>query len=289
MTIRIGIIGAENTHTATIANIINALKLIKGCSVDYVWGETPKFAKEAAKAGGIANVVKKPIDMLDKIDAVIVDHRHPKYHLNAVLPFVKKGIVTFVDKPFCYRAAKGKAFLKIAKQNGVPVTSHSALPQQKSYKKFVKKMEGIGNIVGGVTYGPCDIRDPNGGIFFYGIHQVDMVINAFGYNVSAVHVCKRGKNATAQLIYPDGKIVVMHCIKEGLKSFYMTAIGDKDLIHSKIAFDEHMHLPGTQRITKMFKTGKEPLTHAQILKPVQILEALEKSVKSGNIEKVERL
>lgn len=285
---RIGIIGAENTHTAAIGNMINVQKLIKGCSVDYVWGETPRFAKAAAKDGGIPHIVKKPTDMLGKVDAVVVDHRHPKYHLSAVLPFVKKGIPTFVDKPFCYRAAKGKEFLKIAKQNKVPVTSHSALPLQQSYKKFVTKMKKLGKILGGVTYGPCDIRDPNGGIFFYGIHQVDMILNAFGYNVSAVQVTKLGKNATAQVMYPDGSIVVMHCIKEGLGSFYMTAIGEKDLIHSLIAFDKHMHLPGTQRFTKMFKTGREPLTYAEILKPVQVLEALEKSVKSGKIEKVER-
>ena len=285
---RIGIIGAENTHTVAIGNMINVQHLIKGCSADYVWGETARFAKTAAQQGGIRHIVQKPADMLGKVDAVVVDHRHPKYHLSAVLPFVKKGIPTFVDKPFCYRAAKGKEFLKIARRHKTPVTSHSALPLQQSYKKFVGKMKKIGRILGGVTYGPCDIRDPNGGIFFYGIHQVDMILNAFGANVAAVQVTKRGKNATAQVMYPDGAIVVMHCIKEGLGNFYMTAIGEKDLIHSLIAFDKHMHLPGTRRFVQMFKTGQEPLSHADILKPVQVLEALEKSVKSGQIEKVER-
>ena len=41
--------------------------------------------------------------MLGKIDALIVDHRHAKFHLEAATPFVKAGIPTFVDKPFCYR------------------------------------------------------------------------------------------------------------------------------------------------------------------------------------------
>jgi len=38
----------------------------------------------------------------------------------------------------------------------------------------------------------------------------------------------------------------------------------------------------------MFKTGEQPMTREQILRPVQVLEALEKSVKSGKVEKVIR-
>ena len=48
---RIGIIGAENSHTAAIAKVINVDKLVKGFTVDYVWGETKEYAKTAAKAG----------------------------------------------------------------------------------------------------------------------------------------------------------------------------------------------------------------------------------------------
>ena len=40
--IRIGIIGAENSHTVQIAKVINIQKKIKGFSVDYLWG--PSFA-----------------------------------------------------------------------------------------------------------------------------------------------------------------------------------------------------------------------------------------------------
>jgi len=36
----------------------------------------------------------------------------------------------------------------------------------------------------------------------------------------------------------------------------------------------------------MFKTGIEPESYEHMLKPVQVLEALERSVKSGLIEKV---
>ena len=119
---KIGIIGAENSHTIRIGEILNVKKMIKGASLDYVWGETDKFAKIAAKQAKIPNIVKHPKDMIGKIDAVIVDHRHGKYHLKAVLPFIKEGIPTFVDKPFCYRLKEGREFLKLARKYKTPVT-----------------------------------------------------------------------------------------------------------------------------------------------------------------------
>ena len=120
---KIGIIGAENSHTAAIAKVINVDKLVKGFSVDYVWGETKEYAQTAAKTGAIPNIVDKQKDMLGKIDALIVDHRHPKYHLKAALPFIKQGVPSFIDKPFCYRTQEGKEFLKLAKKYKHPINN----------------------------------------------------------------------------------------------------------------------------------------------------------------------
>jgi predicted dehydrogenase len=185
-TMKIGIIGAENTHTAAIAKTINVDKLVKGSTVDYVWGETKEFAENAAKQEQIPNIVSKPQEMLGKIDALVVDHRHPKFHLKAAIPFIQAKIPTFIDKPFCYRIDEGKAFLALAKKCGTPITSFGALPEQSMYEKFVKSLKDPQEIISGATYGPCDIKSPYGGVFFYGIHQVEMALNAFGFDVSSV-------------------------------------------------------------------------------------------------------
>ena len=283
---KIGIIGAENSHTAAIAKIINVEKKIKGFSVDYLWGETADFAKAAAKAGNIPNIVKNSKQMLGKVDAVIVDHRHPKYHLDAVRPFVEQGIPTFVDKPFCFDSAKGKEFLKLAKKNKAPVTSFSVVPKQASFKRFVRDMQDIGTITAGATHGPADLRSKWGGVFFYGIHQVEMVLMSFGYNVKAVVLTKNGNGATGQLLYTDGKIVTMNLLKEGAPGFGISAIGSKKAIHSNLPYDKSTYLSGVRDFCAMFKTRQEPMAHDLILRPVQVLEALQKSLKSGAIEKV---
>jgi predicted dehydrogenase len=285
---KIGIIGAENSHTVAIAKIINIDKKIPGCAVAYVWGETREFAEKAAEAGAIPTIVDAPKDMLGKVDAVIVDHRHGKYHLKAVRPFVERGIPTFVDKPLCYRAREGKEFLKMARRKGTPITSFSVLTHQASFQRFRKGLPKLGALLSATTYGPCDLKSAWGGIFFYGIHQVDVALHAFGFDVKAALVTKNGPNATGQLFYPSGLIVTMALIKEGCHDFGVGAVGNQHMDHIVINYDKDPYLTGVKTFTAMFKTGKEPLTDEQMLRPVQVLEALEKSVKSGKIEKVER-
>lgn len=285
---KIGIIGAENSHTAAIAKIINVEKLIKGFSVDYVWGEKDKFAQAAAKDGRIPNIVTRSRDMLGKIDAVVVDHRHAKYHLKAVWPFVERGIPAFVDKPFCYRAEEGTAFLDMAKRKGTPVTSFSVLPFYDSFAVFKRKLLGLGKILSAGSYGPCDLKSKWGGIFFYGIHQVDAMLHAFGCDVEAVLLTQRGQNATGQLFYPSGLTATMAFIRQGCHGFGISAVGEKGALHMPIVSKKNPYINGTRTFTAMFRTGVEPLTREQILRPVQVLEALEKSVKSGKIEKVRK-
>ena len=109
--INIGIVGAENSHTAAIAKVLNVEKRVRGVRVTHVWGETKAFAEEAAAAGKIPNIVKQPEDLIGQVDAAAVDHRHCKLHLPAAAPLLEAKLPLFIDKPFCYRKAEGAKFL----------------------------------------------------------------------------------------------------------------------------------------------------------------------------------
>src|SRR5674476_86709 len=199
--IRIGIIGAENSHTIGYGKLFNIDKKFPGVEVKYVWGETEEFAKTAMVKGNIPNMVKDPLEMLGKIDALIVDHRHAKYHLEAATPFVKAGIPTFIDKPFCYRVAEGKEFLAMAREAGTPVSSYSTVAQSDSTFDIADQIKSLGEFNNIVRHGPADIESPYGGIFFYGVHLVQPLMYMFGDDIKVVKINKYGKKAGAVLIF----------------------------------------------------------------------------------------
>ena len=276
--IRIGIVGAENSHTAAIAKTLNIQKKVPGCRVVSVWGETPKYARAAAEAGEIPGIVQDPEDMIGNVDAAIVDHRHAKYHLPAVRPLLEAKVPLFVDKPFCYRLREGKAFLARAHELKVPVCSFSVLPKQASFAELKKEVRKLGRVVSIVSTGPCDIKSEYGGVSFYGIHQVDMVVRLLDNDITHGVVNLGKKNHTATLFSAGGAISTLNLFTEGHTAFHVSIIGEKGRVDQTIGYDENPYLSGARSFCRMFKTGKTDETDQTILMPVAVLEALEKSI-----------
>jgi len=281
----IGIIGAENSHTVAIAKTINIDRLVSGFSVTHVWGETPDDAKDAQDRGLIPNIVEEPEDLIGQVDAAIVDHRHPKYHLPAVRPLLEAKIPLFVDKPFCYRLDEGKEFLARARELDVPVCSFSVLPKQASFAQLQEDVRELGRIISVVSTGPCDIDSEYGGVFFYGIHQVDMVVRLLDQDITHVQLNRGRQNHTATLYSASGAISTMNLVGEGRVGFHVSVIGEKGRTDRVIGYDENTYLTGVLDFCRMFSTGETDETDGSILTPVAVLEALEKSQESG--EKIE--
>jgi predicted dehydrogenase len=284
--IRIGIIGAENSHTIGFGRIFNIEKKYPGVEVRYVWGETEELAKIAMQKGGIPNMVKDPMEMFGKIDALIVDHRHAKYHLEPAIPFVKAGIPTFIDKPFCYRVEEGKEFLALARKVGTPVTSFSSVAHSEGTLDMKKQLEEMGQVNNIVRYGPADFDSQYGGIFFYGVHLLQPLMYIFGDDIEKVKVSRNGKGGSANLVYKNGMFatLVVKSHSSGWDTFVETKAGVRE-VKSRVSEPD----PGKNYtdMVEMFRTGKEPRSHSSILKCVAVLEALEKSGTSEKWEVVQ--
>jgi predicted dehydrogenase len=279
--IRIGIIGAENSHTAGFGKLFNIDKKFPGVEVKYVWGETDAFAKSAMEKGNIPNQVKDPLEMMGKIDALIVDHRHPKFHLEPAIPFIKKGIPTFIDKPFCYRSAEGKEFLQLSKKMGTPVSSYSSIAQSAATFDLKEQVAALGKISQVIRTGTADLDSQYGGIFFYGVHIIEPLMFMFGEDIQEVKVTRNGKYGNASVRFSSGLFATL-IFKEkayGWETFVET--GDK-LVELKSRVEETDPPKNYADMVEMFRTGKEPRSHQSILNGVCVLEALEKS---GQTEK----
>lgn len=283
--IRIGIVGAESTHTFEIAKLINIEHKIKNCSIDYVWGETSQLAYDAAQAGQIPNIVDCPEDMIGKIDAVAIVHRHCKNHIPAAMPFVEAGLPIFIDKPFCYDVDEGLAFIDICRTKNVPIASFSVLPLQKSFVKMLRRLKLSGKVVASSIQGTCDINSPYGGVFFLGVHHVEMALNAFGSDVRAV-VLNDGKKAqTAQLFYDSGLAVTLNLMSgNGYKGYAMSVAGTELTFAQKITFDANLYYRGIKKFTDMFKTSLMPQSYESLIEPVRILKGLEASLYQGCVD-----
>jgi predicted dehydrogenase len=283
--IRVGIIGAENSHSVNFGKMFNIDHKFPGVELTHIWGETDEFARKTAEAGKIPNIVKEQKEMLGKIDALIVDHRHAKYHLEAATPFVKAGIPTFVDKPFCYRVEEGKEFLEMARKVGTPVTSFSSIAQSVctyDIREQVKNMNDINHVV---RFGPLDLDSPYGGVFFYGVHLLQPLMVMFGEDIQRVKITRDGKKGSASLVFKSGlyATLIFKNLAYGWETFVETKSG---LVELKSRVPETDPIKIYTDIVEMFRTRVEPRSHESILTEIAILEALERSATSEKWEEV---
>jgi len=282
--IRIGIIGAENSHTVTYGRLFNRDKKFPGCRVVGVWGETDEFAKNAAEKGHIPWIVKDPSEFMGKINALIVDHRHAKYHIPAAWPFVEAGIPTFIDKPFCYRVSEGKKFFAMAREKGTPVTSFSTVARGAGIKDMREQVAGMKKIYHIVSSGHCDVESKYGGVFFYGVHQVQRLMVVFGEDIEKVRVTRHGDRDSAILLFSSGYQVTMVMAK-GRPPFQLAVVTDEGIRELKPRVESDPMTP-YREIVALFREGKVARTPESLLKETAVLEALERSVASGEWEEV---
>jgi predicted dehydrogenase len=279
---RIGIVGAENSHCAQIAKALNVEKGVPDCEVTHVWGETPEFAAKAAEEGSIPTIVDNYTDMIGAVDGIVVDHRDGADHLPAAHPFVEAGIPVFVDKPFCTDLDEGIKFVRFARKKGVAITSYSVLSLQMSALKFAQEIGAIGALRSLVTAGPVDIDSEYSGVFFYAIHQVDLICSLIDAAPLQVAALRHGDDGIASISFESGPLAVVNCLKDWYPAgFLATAYGDEKVCHSPLPFDDKTYLAGIRRFCDMFASGKEPAPPAAYLRPVAILQAMRQSFDTG--------
>ena len=66
----------------------------------------------------------------------------------------------------------------------------------------------------------------------------------------------------------------------------MGAVGAGGFAMQEIGADASPYVTGIKTFVKMFKTGEEPVSRKRMLKPVLVLEAMKRALKSGETEKV---
>jgi len=282
--IRIGILGTDNSHSIGFSRFFNVAgekHHISGAKVVAVYGEDRKRTEEVAEKGQIARIVKRPKDMIGMIDAAIVDFRHGHKHLRFARPLIEAGIPTFVDKPLASSVAGARKIVAVAKKSRVPITSFSTVRFGAGMDEFKKAVKKIGKPRNIVIWGPGDARDQYDGIFFYAVHQVELMLEVFGNDVC----CARGVDydgmLAAQVVYHNGMVATMHEIntRNYWPRFQAFAFGSDGAAEYDGAKAEDGFFVGAKTFTRMFQTGKMPYPYKDLTVSTRVLAAIDRSMK----------
>jgi hypothetical protein len=279
--LRAGIIGLDTSHCEAFTKTLNKEPADPEAEGVRVVAAYPKGSPdikssvervpaytEKIKALGV-EIVDSIEELLKKVDVILLETNDGRPHLEQLLPCLKAGKATFIDKPVAGTLSDSIAIFELAKKYQVPVFSSSSL----RFGKNTRLVRGgsLGIVTRCETSSPASLEPTHPDLFWYGIHGVESLFTVMGTGCQSV---VRGKTSEGKIEvvgqWNDGRIGVF---REGM-GYQGKAIGanGESPVGSYDGYD-----PLLYEIVKFFKSGQPPVSSEETLEIYAFMEAADES------------
>ena len=241
---------------------------IQDVEITHIWTQDYKNSKQIAEATFISNIVSKPRDMINRVDAILLARDDAVNHYELAEDFIKAGIPIFIDKPIALDMKSLNRLLEIEKFPG-QIFSCSALIFSKTINLDNKLINKIGNIK--LIKGTCPKLWQT-----YSIHLIDPLVkflNLSEYPQKTFHQ-KFGNNGDILSVKFKNELnVLFTCLGEGLKSDIKFDIYGDNGNEIQIFNDPFYSFKSAlNHFFNMVKKNKFEINHKRYKQSVRIIE-----------------
>ncbi len=277
-------IGIDSSHLPQFSRRIRALRESgqTPCRVTQMWtdgdhgmrGEQVEKWTMQAQAEGVV-LTEKLDDALDAVDGVMVLGVDGHKHLDFARPGLERGLPTYIDKPLACSLEDAKEILALSRRHDAPCYSASSL----RFASEVRKLdpEVLGDLVAVSAYGPGERHDIMPGLYFYGIHTIEMVDAIWPGPVARVRCAFRDDRDLVELEYADGRYAHLRMDRKGVYEFGGTVQGTKGTHAFKVDFSE-IYDRLIDGMVRFFEGGPPPVQLERLVENVALIEAAHRSV-----------
>ncbi len=265
---------------------------VEGFEIVKVWDKNRSAAELAAKIFDSSPEVCDSFEQVsDDVDLVfIADCNGDGHdHLELATPGLKKGIPTFVDKPFAHRMDDVVALLRLAEENDAPIMSLSILQTLPETHEFANRLAELEEVHFGTIQGGGTNR---AGL----IHTICIAIAVYGSGVESVRALVSPNHTSIYLDWGSkpnrpSKGVMINCDvgHTWFGTIHMSAYGSggRGAIHNQ-GVGNWDYPRGSAEIIrlvkKMVETGKSQGPVNQMIEAVAIADAADEAMKGGQTQ-----
>jgi predicted dehydrogenase len=275
---RIGIVGTENSHVDHIIEHLNAAHDSTDTRVVALAGGETERNRALAEEGDITSIVDSVDDLLPLADALIVTDRDGALHREHSLPFLTAGRPVLVDKPLACSVQDAHAMVDAAHSHDALLTSYSALRYVPDVTELMSCLPALGPLRSVVASGPADPDSEYGGIFFYGIHPVDVALSMVPGTLGTVRADRVAESVVASTTISETRVTVTLVRPLDDAShvpFHAMGIGRAGIVASEIRTVGNYVAYGLTVFLEMIATGTPPIPYEDLLRPIEFLEAVQ--------------
>lgn len=285
-TIRVGIIGTENSHAWAFTNYFNKPDAdgnlhCPDFHVTMVYGHYPKESEKCVREYGADKVAESIEEMVGNVDAVMITARDGKFHYEFAKPFIEAGIPAFIDKPFAVDPKEAIALINLAKEKNVPLCGGSSLKYVdgiQELKEYVKEMGE--DVATGSMAAPLNMNNPYSGFFFYSSHLAEMTMEVFGYHPNSVMAIEN-KNSVSALINYDNYCVANNFCEDCGTAYSGSVFCKKGKMEYRKIDLANAYERECNVFVEMVRSGKMSHSYEELAAPVFYLNAVKEAYETG--------
>ena len=203
---KLGLIGAENSHTIGFCEAVNKEKRYEGFEITHVYGaDSPEACAKLIEKYGLKECASEE-EIIETCDALVITYRRGSQHHAAVMKSMKAGKPTYNDKPFTTCVKQAEEIVEYAKKNNILLCGGSTIKAMAGLGDIAKKIKPGSTVV--ISY-RADPKSEYDGFWFYGIHSVETCVKLLGEDFKSVSAFDNG-GVVASVNYGDKKCVIVN-------------------------------------------------------------------------------
>jgi len=290
---KIGIIGFDTSHVPAFTKLLNdaadpfhvtGARVVAGfpsfspdlpASSSRVEG----FKKQLSEEMGI-KLVSSVDELLKEVDAVLLESVDGRRHLKEATPVIKAKKPLFIDKPLAASYSEAKKIIDLAAKNSTPVFSSSSLRFDHNISAARQDAE-LGGIVGCDAFSPASQDPTNPGLFWYGVHGVEVLYTFMGAGCRKLFSKKTEGADFVTGEWEGGRIGTLRGTRKGMHSYGARVFGEKKIVQVMYSTEIPLYAQLLRQVVPFFRTGKPPVPNEETLEIMQFMQAAILSEKEG--------
>lgn len=286
--LRAGMIGLDTSHCPAFTGLINDPKATGTLAeleiVAAFPGGSPDIPKSTDRVPGYTKELRdKGVEIVDsieallaKVDVVLIESVDGRPHFDQAKPVILAGKPLYIDKPLAGSLADAIAIFRLAEQKHVPVFTSSSLrfsPGPSGWKR-----DQIGDVLGCVTWGHCELEPHHPDLYWYGVHGVELLYSVMGPGCTQVVRTHAEDADIVTGVWKDGRTATFRGLRGGKSEFGGMVFGKKG--NAPIA-PYVGYGPLVEEIGKFFQTKQPPVAAAESIEIFAFMEAADESKRQG--------
>jgi predicted dehydrogenase len=245
--LRLGIVDCDTSHVVAFSRQINHVGVsedhrVDGARVVAAYRGTSEISSDAEIDAHVrtirdecgVEIVDSVEDLFPRIDAVLITSQGGRVHAGHALPFLQRGVPTYVDKPFTCSAADARRMVEAAQAAGTVLFSASSLRYALEVQDLAQRRAEVGAVLGCDAYSPAALHPSNPGLFHYGIHAVETLYQIMGPGCTSV-TCVSEEGAEVVVgRWADGRLGTVRGTRQGPHDYGFTAFCERAIVPAHI-------------------------------------------------------